>query len=149
MNDAILMHRILPAEMSMSHARRRGFSDPSGTVATAVGVPHSWIVALSHSLFPFWLFKDPNQGDLYARAAASDHNRRMSEILPRYLRRWLLISAIASLSICANDAMATQATGQLDVYTFLAAGSGLVCACGICAIIVIGYAWCYLRLAKR
>jgi hypothetical protein len=45
--------------------------------------------------------------------------------------------------------MATPVTGQLDVYTFLAAGSGLVCAFGICAIIVIGYAWCYLRLGKR
>ena len=111
--------------------------------------PTAWGKALVQSLWPFGLFRDVNQGDLFARAAANAHNRRMSEILPLYLRRWLLVCAVASVSICASDAMATPVTGRLDVYTFLAAGSGLVCAFGICAIIVIGYAWCYLRLGKR
>jgi hypothetical protein len=143
------MHRILPAEMSMSQTRRRWFSNPSGSVATAVAAPRSWAEAISHTLWPFWLFKDPNQGDLYARAAAYDHNRRMSEFLPRYLRRWLLVCAIASLSICANDAMATDVARRLDVFVLMAAGSGLICAYALCVVLVIGYAWCYLRLAKR
>jgi hypothetical protein len=108
----------------------------------------SWSIALGHSLSPFWLFKDPNQGDLFARAAAAAHNQRMSEILPLYLRRWLLVCALAGASLCANDAIA-PAVGRLDVYAFMAAGSGLVCAFGICAVMVIGYAWCYLRLAKH
>jgi hypothetical protein len=108
----------------------------------------AWAVALGHNLSPFWLFKDANQGDLFARAAANAHNRRMSEILPLYLRRWLLVCAIASASLCANDAMA-PAVGRLDIYAFMAAGSGMVCAFGICAMVVIGYAWCYLRLAKH
>jgi hypothetical protein len=112
-------------------------------------LPWSWAVALGHSLWPFWLFQDVNQGDLFARAAASDHNRRMSEVLPRYLRRWLLVCGIACLSICANDAMATDVARRLDVFVLMAAGSGLVCAYAICVMIVIGYAWCYLRLAKR
>ena len=80
--------------MSQIHVDR---SAPSYSEAAAVVAPPSWAVALSHSLWPFWLFKDPNQGDLFARAAASAHNRRMSEVLPRYLRRWLLVCAIASL----------------------------------------------------
>ncbi len=107
-----------------------------------------WATALGHSLWPFWLFKDANQGDLFARAAASAHNRRMSEVLPLYLRRWLLVCAVASLSIVANDAMGSEVAGRLDVFVLMAAGSGLVCAYGICVMMVIGYAWCYLRLAK-
>jgi hypothetical protein len=110
--------------------------------------PPSWAVNLSHSLWPFWLFKDVNQGDLYARAAAYAHNRRMSEVLPSYLRRWLLVCALASLSLCANDALATDVARRLDVFVLMAAGSGLVCAYAICVLIVIGYAWCYLRLAR-
>jgi hypothetical protein len=109
----------------------------------------SWAVTLGHGLWPFWLFKDVNQGDLFARAAASAHNRRMSELLPRYLGRWLLVCAIASLSICANDAMATNVAQRLDFFVLMAAGSGLVCAYGICTMIVIGFAWCYLRLARH
>ena len=112
-------------------------------------LPRSWAIALAHSLWPFWLFKDANQGDLFARAAANAHNRRMSEILPRYLRRWLLVCAIASVSVCANDAMAPEVAGRLDVFTFMAAGSGLICAYALCVLLVIGYAWCYLRLGQR
>jgi hypothetical protein len=129
------LNPIDPAETAMSHAKR--------------SLPWRWAVALGHSLWPFWLFKDATEGDLFARAAASDHNRRMSEVLPRYLRRWLLVLGVACLSICANDAMATDVARRLDVFVLMAAGSGLVCAYAICAMLVIGYAWCYLRLAKR
>ena len=133
----------------MSRARGRWFKNPSASGDLTAGAPPSWPVALSRSLWPFWLFKDANQGDLYARAAASAHNRRMSEILPRYLRRWLLVSAIASLSICANDAMATDVARRLDVFVLMAAGSGLVCAYALTVAMVIAYAYCYLRLAQR
>jgi hypothetical protein len=109
----------------------------------------SWAVALGHNLWPFWLFKDANQGDLFARAAASAHNQRMSEILPRYLRRWLVVFAVANLSTFANDAMATDVARRLDVFVLMAAGSGLVCAYATCVVLVIGYAWCHLRLARR
>jgi len=115
--------------------------------------PHSssvsWAVALARSLWPFWLFKDASQGDLIARAAASAHNRRMSEILPRYLRRWLLVGAVANATIFASDALATDVARRLDVFVLVAAGSGLVCAYAICAVLVIGYAWCHLLLVRR
>jgi len=109
----------------------------------------SWAVALGHALWPFWLFQDASQGDLYARAAARAHNRRMSEILPLYLRRWVLVCALASVSLFANDALATDVGRRLDVFVLMAAGSGLLCAYGLCTIVVIGYAWCYLRLARH
>jgi hypothetical protein len=35
------------------------------------------------------------------------------------------------------------------VFVLMAAGSGLICASGICTIVVIGFAWCYLRLARQ
>jgi hypothetical protein len=133
----------------MSHVRRRSFSPPSCSQAAAARTLPPWAVALSHTLWPFWLFKDADQGDLYARAAAAAHNRRMSEVLPSYLRRWLLVCAIASLSLCANDALATDVARRLDVFVLIAAGSGLVCAYAVCVVLVIGYAWCYLRLAER
>src|SRR5580704_18114818 len=97
----------------------------------------SWAVSLGHSLWPFWLFKDVNQGDLFARAAASAHNRRMSAVLPSYLRRWLLVFAVASVSSYANDAIGADVARRLDVFALMAAGSGLVCACAICVLIVI------------
>ncbi len=109
----------------------------------------SWAIALGHALWPFWLFKDANQGDLYARAAANAHNQRMSEILPLYLRRWLLVCAIASISLCANDAMTSAVPGRLNVFVLMAAGSGLICAYSLCTMMIIGYAWCYLRLSNR
>jgi hypothetical protein len=37
-----------------------------------------------------WLFKDVNaSGDLFERAAAMRHNRRMAGWLPKYMLRWL------------------------------------------------------------
>ncbi|HEY6457287.1 MAG TPA: hypothetical protein VIY90_18580 [Steroidobacteraceae bacterium] len=107
-----------------------------------------WLVSLGHSLWPFWLFKDANQGDLFARAAARAHNRRMSDVLPRYLRRWLLVCAIGVACLCANDPTG-PAVGRFDIHAFLAACAGLVCAFGICALLAISYAWCYLRLGRR
>jgi hypothetical protein len=96
----------------MSHARRRSFSPPSCSETSAASSPPAWAVALSHSLWPFWLFKDANQGDLY-------------------------------------DALATDVARRLDVFVLMAAGSGLICAYAVCVVLVIGYAWCYLRLAER
>jgi hypothetical protein len=121
---------------------RTATSDANGisTLYSAVG--------LGRSLWPFWLFKDVNQGDLFARAAASAHNRRMSVVLPCYLRRWLVVFAIATVSSYANDAISTDVARRLNVFALMAAGSGLVCAGAICVLIVIGYAWCYLRLGR-
>jgi hypothetical protein len=109
----------------------------------------AWSIALGHNLSPFWLFKDANQGDLFARAAATAHNQRMSDVLPLYLRRWLLVCAVAGISVCTNDALGTGVAGRQQVFALMAACSGLVCTCGICFMMVIGYAWCYLRLGKH
>ena len=42
-----------------------------------------------------WLFKDVNRGgDMFERAAAMRHNRRMAGWLPKYMLRWLWWSLI-------------------------------------------------------
>jgi hypothetical protein len=109
----------------------------------------AWARTIHRALSPFWMFEDVNRGDLIARAAAAAHNRQMIGCLPRYLRRWLLIFGLASLAICGSEAMATDVARQLDIFVLMAAGSGLVCACAACVALVIGYAWCCLRLARH
>jgi len=50
--------------------------------------------ALLHRYFFYgWLFRDASAGSYLERAAALAHNRVQSRWLPRYLMRWLFISA--------------------------------------------------------
>lgn len=51
--------------------------------------------ALLYRYFFFaWLFKDVNQRDLFARAAAWRHNKGQSRWLPRYIKRYLVSGAL-------------------------------------------------------
>ena len=105
--------------------------------------------ALRRTLSPFWQFEDTSRGDLYARAAAHRRNLRLRASLPRYLLRWLLVSALAAAALRACDALAAG-IGRLDIFVVMAAGSGLVCVLAVCALLVIGYAYLYLcRAAQR
>jgi len=103
---------------------------------------------LARSLWPFWLFEDPNRGDLYARAAARQHNRRMRQSLPRYLLKWSIVCCVANASIFAFDALAANVGRHLDVFVLMAAGSGIVCAYAVCVLCVIGYAYLYLARSE-
>ena len=98
------------------------------------------LAAFVSGLWPFGLFKDATRGDLYARAAARQHNLRMRARLPRYLLKWFVICCAASAAIYACDAMAEDVGRRLDVFVLMAAGSGIVCAYAICVLFVIGYA---------
>ena len=121
--------------------------DPErGDQSGAAAMRDTRLGALARELWPFWLFKDATRGDVYARAAARQHNLRMRDRLPRYLLKWFLICCVASAAIVACDAMAADVGRRLDVFVLMAAGSGLVCAYGLCALFVIGYA--YLSLSQ-
>jgi hypothetical protein len=113
------------------------------------GIDNRRWVRVCRTLWPFWLFKDASRGDLYARAAARQHNRRMCARLPRYLVKWLAVCAIASAAIFTFDALATDVAHRLDVFVLMAAGSGIVCAYAICVVLVLAYAYCYLRLEEH
>ena len=114
---------------------------PGGIARERVGVLRS----LARSLWPFWLFKDATRGDVYARAAARQHNRRMCDSLPRYIFKWFLVCCVASTGIFACDTLAGDVGRRLDVFVIMAAGSGIVCAYALCVLLVIGYAYLYLR----
>lgn len=101
------------------------------------------------ALSPFSQFEDTSRGDLYARAAAHQRNLRLRASLPRYLLRWLLVSAVAAAALRACDALAADIGRKVDIFVVMAAGSGLVCACSLCALLVIGYAYLYLCRAAQ
>ena len=96
------------------------------------------------SLWPFYLFQDASRGDMYARAAAYRHNRRMRGNLPRYFMKWMIGSFIAWLSICGFDALAAPVGGQMNVFVLMAAGCGIVFAYAICVMAVTVSAYVYL-----
>jgi hypothetical protein len=100
-------------------------------------------------LWPFWLFQDASRGDMYARAAAYRHNRRMRGNLPRYMLWWTLGSLLAWLSVCGFDAMASPVGGKLDVFVLMAAGCGILFAYAICVMVVTASAYFYLSHVDR
>lgn len=95
-------------------------------------------------LWPFWLLKDASRGDRHARAAAYRHNRSMRIHLPGYLLRWLFSSGVALTLASAFGARAHGNDLQANVLTLLAAGWGIVFACSLCVLFVVGYIYIYL-----
>lgn len=101
-------------------------------------------LVVARYLSPFWLFRDATHGDRVARAAAYRHNRSMRSYLPSYMRKWALQAALALLLTCLFDSLAAGARPRLDMYVLCAAGSGIVFACCLCMLFVMGYAYLYL-----
>lgn len=95
-------------------------------------------------LWPFWLFRDASCGDRLARAAAYRHNRGMRVHLPGYLVKWAVSSAIA---LATTDRLAVAAhhfSDSLNVFTVMAAGTGVLFACTVCVLFLTAYIYCYL-----
>ena len=128
---------------------RDGFGDAEPSLSVPAQGLRGLAARLARSLWPFWLFKDVNRGDLYARAAARQHNRRMRQSLPRYLLKWAIVGGVANLSVFAFEALAGDVGRHLDVFVLMAAGSGLVCAYAVCVVCIIGYAYLYLSRSEH
>lgn len=94
--------------------------------------------------WPFWLLKDANRGDRYARAAAYRHNRNMRIYLPGYLVRWMLGSASVLVIMAGFESVSTQSAGLIDAFSLMTAGLGVVFACSVCVLFVTGYIYLYL-----
>ena len=113
-----------------------------------VAVQHSlydempFLQVLFRYLWPFWLFKDASRGDRWVRAAAYRHNREMRVYLPGYLLKWLLSCGIAFA--IASGLEALSSSHSLDIFTLLAAGCGVVFACGVCVLFITAYIYVYL-----
>jgi hypothetical protein len=116
--------------------------------ANRVAVQHSlydempFLQVLFRYIWPFWLFKDASRGDRWVRAAAYRHNREMRVYLPGYLLKWLLSCAFAYA--IASGLESLSSAHSLGIFTILAAGCGVVFACGVCVLFITAYIYVYL-----
>jgi hypothetical protein len=94
-------------------------------------------------IWPFWLFKDASRGDRLTRAAAYQHNRAMRVYLPGYLLKWVVSTGLTLGVTRLLDSLSDH-TGAADVFIVMAAGTGMLVACGICMLLVTGYIYLYL-----
>jgi len=108
-------------------------------VSTYDEMPFSQI--LFRYLWPFWLFKNAAVGDRYARAAAYLHNRRMRIYLPGYLLKWLCNCVFAFALTATLGSWSMRSPGLLSL---MAAGAGVLFACGLTVLLITGYIYLYL-----
>lgn len=101
-------------------------------------------IVLFRFLWPFWLFQDASRGNRFDRAAAYQHNRDMRIYLPGYLLKWMLSSALTLAVTLGLDSLAAQMTAEPNVWALMAAGCGMVFACGICILVLTTYIYIYL-----
>lgn len=94
-------------------------------------------------IWPFWLFRDASRGDRLARAAAYQHNRAMRVYLPGYLLRWVVSTTLTLGVMRGFDALSSH-DGSPDLFLVMAAGTGMLAACGICMLLVTVYIYLYL-----
>jgi hypothetical protein len=104
-------------------------------------------IVLFRFLWPFWLFQDASRGNRYDRDAAYQHNRDMRIYLPGYLLKWMLSSALSLGITMGLDSLAMQMSQQPNVWALMAAGSGMMFACGICILVLTTYIYIYLSRA--
>ncbi|MFL6551380.1 MAG: hypothetical protein ACJ8OJ_22025 [Povalibacter sp.] len=101
-------------------------------------------LVLFRYLWPFWLFKNASAGDRFARAAAYRHNRSMRIYLPGYLVKWLCNCAIALALTMAFGSSSARASGTSSLMSLMAAGAGVMFACGLTVLFITGYIYLYL-----
>jgi hypothetical protein len=95
-------------------------------------------------LWPFWMFKDANRGDRMTRAAAYRHNRGMRIYLPGYLLKWFVSCALILGLIELFNHLSSTVQGTIDIFVLMAAGFGMIFACGLCVIVITAYIYLYL-----
>jgi len=100
-------------------------------------------LVLFRFLWPFWLLQDASSGDRLARAAAYRHNRSMRIYLPGYLMRWM-VSCIVALGVTSGLGAMANHSGDVGVLNVLAAGSGMLFACGVCVWVITAYIYVFL-----
>ncbi|WP_269532544.1 hypothetical protein [Chitinimonas sp. BJYL2] len=86
-------------------------------------------------IWPFWMFKDVNRGNLLEQAAAYRHNRERRVYLPGYLLRWTLIFALLLGGIMMFEAL-EQAGIMLPAASRLLAGATGMFASGAMVVMV-------------
>jgi hypothetical protein len=95
--------------------------------------------------WPSFLFRDASKGNLYARAAAYQHNREMSVHLPIYLKRWAVMCVLALGAVFLCDRIEKNSELYKDVYAVLTAGAGMVFTCCFAFACIIASIYARLR----
>ncbi len=108
-------------------------------------------VVLFRYLWPFWLFQDASRGNRCDRAAAYQHNRDMRIHLPGYLLKWMLSCTLCLGVTFGLDSLAAQMAQPhaWNVWALMAAGCGMIFACGICILVLTTYIYIYLSRKSR
>ncbi|HEY9103965.1 hypothetical protein [Chitinimonas sp.] len=102
----------------------------------------SWLIYLY--FWPFWMFKDVNQGNLLEQAAAYRYNRERRGYLPSYIAKWLVIFLLSLGVIFLLEALG-QAGIMLPVASSLLAGATGMFASGAFVVMVqISVAYLFL-----
>ncbi|QNM95286.1 hypothetical protein [Chitinimonas koreensis] len=93
----------------------------------------SWLLYLY--LWPFWMFKDVNQGNLLEQAAAYRYNRERRVYLPGYILKWSLIFSLLLGVVFGIEALGSAGV-MLPFASSLLAGATGVCASGAFVVTV-------------
>ena len=95
-------------------------------------------------LWPFWMFRDADAGDCFARAAAYRHNRALRIHLPGYLAKWSFIFALLlGATWCFEQLAAAGWPWQACCYV-LAGATGTMAALAVVVFAVTLVAYLFL-----
>jgi hypothetical protein len=92
-------------------------------------------------LWPFWLFRDANRGNLVERAAAYRHNRAQRIHLPGYALKWTILMALQGACLFGVE----QGQRTLDsLVLFVSAGLGTMVSVSAVVVVLCLAVWGYL-----
>jgi hypothetical protein len=105
----------------------------------------SFVRQLYLYLWPFWLFRDANRGNLVERAAAYRHNRAQRVYLPGYALKWIVLTALQTGLLLGVERCA-RALG--DLLLWVAAGLGTTVSVSVVVVALCLAAWAYLSCVE-
>ena len=110
--------------------------------------PASREASLSYLLYlyiwPFWLFRDVREGNLFEQAAAFRHNREQRGYLPGYLVKWSVLLVFLLALMWGFEQMALAYWGWATCCTLLAGAAGVLAALAVVVLVVTGVAYLFL-----
>ncbi|MGQ5525356.1 hypothetical protein ACUHMQ_19125 [Chitinimonas sp. PSY-7] len=114
---------------------------------TISSLPEESISYLLYLYFwPFWMFKDVNQGNLLEQAAAYRYNREKRVYLPAYIVKWMIIFCVLIGLIFSMESLATAGIMLKEASSLLAGVTG-ICASGA-FVVMVQITVCYLFLCN-
>ncbi|GAB3250528.1 hypothetical protein [Chitinimonas naiadis] len=111
-------------------------------VSTAETESLSWLIYLY--FWPFWMFKDVNQGNLLEQAAAYRYNREKRIYLPSYIVKWAVIFFVLLGVIFLFEALGHAGVMLPVASSLLAGATGMFASGAFVVTIQITVAYLFL-----